>query len=190
MISIINRIEECDDGRHKKRKGDRIEGITLHMFAVPGIHDAAGIARFYRMRKEWTGGQMPYTYVVQPTGDIEQALSIFEVGPHALRWSSSTIGVVHIGDFNKHPPTPEQMHASLDLVAELCAAFELDPTGMDDDGVPIVAGHTERPRATRAEKKICPGALFCPGALHGLHAYRDLVRRVMREAAVQRLISS
>jgi hypothetical protein len=181
MLRLVNRIEECDDGLHKMRPGTSIEGITLHMFAVPSVIDAAGIASFYRQNRQWTGGQMPYTYVVLPSGVIEQALPIWEIGPHALRWSAPTIGVVHIGDFNKHAPPAEQWASSVDLVAELCSALELDPLARDAGGVHVVAGHTERPRATKAKNKDCPGKLF------PLTEYREQVRDAQRESAIQRL---
>ncbi len=182
MLKIHARIDVCDDGKHRERKG-MIQGITCHMFGVPGVHDAAGIARFYRMQPEWTGGQMPYSFVVHPSGCIEQALPLGEVGPHALRWSDVTIGVVHIGDFNRHPVPQTQWQASVELVAELCCAFGLQPS-RPSTAPYEVAGHTERPHATRSPDKVCPGRLW------GMYAYREAVELEMREAAVQRLVAA
>lgn len=171
-MRIYDRIDVCDDGKAKMR-AQPAAGITLHMFAVPGIHDAAGIARFYRAQTQWTGGQMPYTYVVCPDGSIEQALPLGEVGPHALRWSVPTIGIVHLGDFNKYTVPSAQWRASVELVAELCCAQSFSSTE--------VAGHTERPDATRSPDKVCPGRLW------DMYAYRDAVELEIREAAIQRL---
>lgn len=168
---IVDRIAECDDGNHRMRPGEPIQGVTLHMFAVLDIHDAAGIARFFRDNPEWTGGQMSYTYCIQPSGLIELALPILEMGPHAMRWSLPTIGVVCLGDFNKHTPPPPQWNACVDLVAEIGLAL----------GTSDIRGHTERPNATRYPRKNCPGKLF------DLDVFRAQVRQIQSDAAIQRL---
>ncbi len=174
-LQIIQRVAECDDQLHRMRR-ESPEGITLHMFGVPGVHDMAGIARFYRGHPEWTGGQMPYTYGVLAGGFVEQGLPLNEVGPHAKRWNSSTIGVVSLGDFNRHAPTSAQWHSCLDLCAELCVAFRLDPRSKTD-----VAGHTERPHSTNTPGKVCPGRFW------DMAKFRLELDRIVRNAAIQRL---
>lgn len=170
-LEIFDRIALCDDGKHKDRNLPII-GLSMHMFGVPGIHDAQGIAHFYRINTQYTGGQMPYTYVVQPGGAIEQALEIYDVGPHALRWSVPTISIVNIGDFNAHKPTPEQWRASVGLAAELSVAFDCEDK---------IKGHTERPGATRHVGKNCPGRYW------DMNQFRVECWEHAAESAIQRL---
>jgi hypothetical protein len=182
MLEICDRRGECDDGKHRMRVGGRIVGVTIHMYGVPGVGDAAGIARWYRAHPRWTGGQMPYTYVIDASGRVEQALDLYEVGPHARRWSSPTVGIAHIGDFNLTAPAELQVATSALLVSELCLSLGLDPAGMRD-GVHVVAGHTERPGGTRAAKQ-------CPGRRWDMSAYRQRVAVTIRDAAAVRLTAA
>lgn len=171
---IIDRIAVCDDGKHRDRNLPII-GITVHHFAVPGVHDAAGIARFYRANPRWTGGQMPYTFVCTPHGSIEQALPIQEVGPHALRWSEPTVSVVLIGDYSLRPPADVQWQPCVDLCAGLAAALDVADN---------IEGHTDRPNATRSTSKHCPGLQF------DMNKFRVEVWEAMRESAIQRLANN
>jgi hypothetical protein len=167
----------CDDGRHQDR-GAQAKGITIHMFGVEGITDAAGVARWMKLNPQWTGGQMCYTVVVGKHR-VELALPWWEVGPHALRWSSPTIGVVAICDFNLRRPTNEQWALTVDVTAELINALGLDPMSSSH-----LAGHTERPDASKSKGKVCPGKLW------DLDKFRRDVRDFRREAAIQRLETS
>lgn len=165
------------DVREVRDVGSRaaVVGVTLHMFGVPGIVDAAGIREFYRTHPEYTGGKMPYTFVINPHGRIEQALGIYDVGPHALRWSSNTIGIVNIGDFNKHRPTQDQWVSTIDLTSEILLALGFGVTRT------TLAGHTERPNSTKSKYKNCPGKLW------DMNSFRDAVIEAQRERAIQRL---
>lgn len=155
MIGILDFIDLCDDGKHKSRAG--VEGVMIHMFGVPGISGACGVAEFYRENPEWTGGQMPYTYVCTESGGIEQALEVYEVGPHARRWSSPMIGIACIGNFNLRAPDYAQWGAAVWLASELTVALGIDVFS------DTVVGHTEMPGATKTPGKICPGKLWDMG---------------------------
>ena len=183
MITVINRIGACDDGKFRAREIDQVVGVTLHHFGVPDVDDMEGIAKFYRQSRVWTGGSMPYTFGIHPGGTIEQGLQIREVGPHAKRWSVPTIGVVLFGNFDAVAPAVRQWMSAVELVAELCSAFGLDPMG-GVDGVPVVAGHTERPNATSYPGKNCPGEAFPLGK------FRSNVSHMIKDAAIQRLAES
>jgi len=165
----------CDDGIHRQRE-EPPSGITMHQFSVPGIHNAKGIADWYRSNQQYTGGQMPYSIVNPMNGELELALPWNEVGPHALRWSSPTIGVVSIGDFNKQIPTPQQWESAIDIASELCCAYNLCPSD-----VAHLSGHTERPFASKTPGKVCPGNFW------NMDKFREHVTDAMRESAFQRI---
>jgi len=169
MIPIFDRRAECDDGKHRQR-GVKITGVMMHMFGVPGVHDASGIARFYRHNPEWTGGQMPYTYVVDQFGGVELALDLGEVGPHARRWSAPHVGIVGVGDFNASKPRQEQWESAGIVCALLSRAYDCP-----------VFGHTETPGATKYPGKQCPGRHWPMGE------FRDFVASIKREDAIATL---
>lgn len=178
---FANQTDKCDDGKHRARDIDRISGITLHHFGVELATDAECIAEWYRDNPSWTGGQMPYTFVIKPTGVCEQALALREIGPHARRWSSPTVSVVYLGTFDDCAPPQVQWDAGAELVSELCLALRIDPLGRDDDDINLVEGHTARPSATSYPGKSCPGVGF------NMFQFRADVVRLMREGAIQRL---
>lgn len=177
-MRLFDARRECDDGRHKLRDAPA-KGITMHRFWAEGITCAAKVANWMRLNPQWTGGQMCYTVVIGDDGTAELALPWQEIGPHALRWSSPTIGVVALGDFTKRKPTLEQWNGAVDVVAELIAALGLDPMSKTH-----LAGHTERPDATHNPGKVCPGKFW------DMDRFRRDVRDMMRESAIQRIESA
>lgn len=183
-MKVINRIAACDDGAHRMRSLDAVRGLTVHHFGQHIAQDAAGIARFYRANAKWTGGQMPYTLVASPGGRLEQALPLREVGPHALRWSSPTVGLVAVGTFDEDPPSSVQWGVVVECAAELCAALGLDPLGKLPEGEWVLAGHTERRGGTRYKDKSCPGDAW------DMEAFRVEVAQLNQEAALRRLAAA
>jgi hypothetical protein len=180
VIRIYDRIDECDDGKYRARS-EAPKGITLHTFCVPTILDAAGISRWYQQNTQYTGGQMPYTIVARGDGRLERALPLMEVGPHAKRWSSSTIGVVALQDGNAQPPPMALWDALVELCAEFCSAFGWNPLNPV-----ILAGHTEpsRPGSTNWPGKVCPGRFWDMGK------FRSDVDEIQRNMAIQRLVDA
>ena len=107
-IRITDRIAECDDGKRRPRHGAPT-GITIHRIGLSLVHDMIGLAAAFRDTSPYaagayTGGELPYSLLVLPSGDIEQGLALDDVGPHARKWSSPTIGVALLGDFRAHAP--------------------------------------------------------------------------------------
>ncbi len=163
MLRVVDRIAECDDGRHQEVLPEARTHIALHRFGgptLPYVHDAAGIARFYRAHPSYTGGQMPYSVVIYQTREygpimVEQALPISEVGPHALRWSDEAIGVAVLGDFRKAKPSFELWNVTVDI----CAALAF---WVNDNVSEILRGHSELPHGSSDPDKDCPGELGFP----------------------------
>ena len=113
MIGILNRIGLCSKGRFKKRHLSDIIGVVVHRIGpVSGVHkgkrwplsEAETIARFFQNFPAI--GKMPYTFVVLPNGDVEQALPLSYRAPGAINLNPNFIQVAVVGDFRKKPPTP------------------------------------------------------------------------------------
>jgi hypothetical protein len=150
-LRVINRIDVCDDGAHRQVSRSKRRAIAVHRFGVAGVHDASGVAHFFRFSPDWTRGQMPYTFVIAPDGTTEQALPIDEHGPHAAAWNQAALGVACLGDFRSSAPLPVQWAACADLVAAL--VFWLGPEC-------LVRGHDELPGGSADATKECPGKLW------------------------------
>lgn len=153
MLKITDQTKECDDGILKIRDLDTVNRVVIHRIAESlGLY-AAAIAKSFKDTStptsagSYTGGEMPYTFVIGKDGHVEQALEIGEIGPHARMWNRVGIGVACIGDFRKAPPTPEQYAALVDLCTLL---------GWWLGGINLV-GHTDLKDASSDPKKECPG---------------------------------
>lgn len=173
-MRVFDKRDECERASGETIEHESRELIVLHRFggdALPGVECAADIARWYRENPEWTGGRMPYHFVVHATGYVEQALGLREKGAHARRYNKAGIGVAAIGDFRVLPPSPQQWRAAAVTVAGLLEFFGLDPfTG--------VRGHDELLGGSRDPGKRCPGRFWHMGEFRAECA--DEVKRVAR----------
>lgn len=152
-MRVVDRRAACDDRRHRTVGAEQRQLVVVHRFGgarLPHIYSAAGIAAWYRDNQEWTGGQMPYHFVILRDGTVEQALDLSDVGPHARRWNVPGLGVAAIGDFREHPPTLDQMAAAKALTAGLVAWIGRGPYD-------AILGHDELPGGSSDPEKRCPG---------------------------------
>lgn len=158
VVHVRNRIAECavfDKRRHEKPLELRV-GITVHRIerrygGVVGLARAFNDTRPFQPGA-YTDGEMPYTLLGMPDGVVEQGLELGDVGPHARRWSTPTIGVAALGDFRTEHPSPAQWQS----VAVLCAWL----TVWGGWSVEAIRGHDERPGGSADHRKRCPGALW------------------------------
>jgi hypothetical protein len=172
-LHVTNRIAECDDKDHRQVTRSKRRCVAVHRIGgpeLPGVHDAAGVARFARTQPK-LGRQMPYTFVIATDGTTEQALPIDEHGPHAASWNQAAIGVACLGDFRKTAPSNEQWAACADLVAAL--VFWLGPET-------LVRGHDELPGGSADASKQCPGPLWDMGKFRREVASRCDTLRIVR----------
>lgn len=133
----------------------------------------------------YTGGETPYTFVVDRAGDWWQGLRLADTGAHARRWNSAAVGVAVLGDFRKIPPSPEQLSGLLAGLVDLCQALRVDPLGrrrLRGALVRELSGHDELPGGSADASKACPGPLL------DMDSLRADVAALTRARAVNRLL--
>lgn len=158
---VTNVIEELYDGRQRERSLDDVELIAIHRVGVDlkldlslgknGLEVAKQFIHNPEVAK-YTGGQNPYTFIVDPNGKIWQCLPVAEVGNHARRWSVPGLGVAFYGDFRFEAPTDAQRALGGALCHHLVDRLGLTPRD--------IHGHTAVPGATSTPGKECPGRRF------------------------------
>lgn len=184
-VPVLQNIEDVYDGRSFKHSLQP-KGITIHRVGVNkkyGIilgDDAVSVmAHFtgkdtqYPEVAKAVGKKVPYHFLIGEDGTIYQTLPLLEKGYHAMKWSYSTLGIGLIGDFRYEAPTEKQWAASVYLTATLCTAFLIHPDATLEQGAQSIAGHTERPGASKDEDKECPGKFL------SMSRFREEVRLMM-----------
>lgn len=180
-FTVRDLTKESDDKRHTERPLAHVDGVAIHRLATSLGSTADEISRSFQRRGgrysagAYTGHEMPYTLVVTRLGDIQQALPLSEVGPHARRFSASMIGVAVLGDFRTESPGNEQWSRVRELSAWLCLWCRKNGAA--------VYGHDELPGGSADPEKSCPGKLW------DMHRMRlevsrerqDLVARLARK---------
>lgn len=147
-MKIVSRIAECADGKARNVLLSKRHRVILHR--CTGGDGAIQIAEFYRTNPgaaAATGGEMPYHFVINRAGDVEQCLKMTDYGPHARAWSVSGFGVALVGDFRHERPNVSQWQSLGSLCVALCKLW----------GEPAIFGHTELADASTDPNKQCPG---------------------------------
>lgn len=150
-MHIVNKIKAVDEITKKslpKRHLENISCIVLHRIDVGETPEQ--IAQFFASNPEYTGGGMPYAFVIDRKGDVFQCVPVLRIAPGAKALNRPGIQVALIGDFRKEAPKKEQWEATL----QLCAAFH--------SHAKIVTGHTEDKtlKVSVDNDKVCPGRYF------------------------------
>lgn len=128
------------------------EALLIHRCAV-GTNTSDTLRAFegaWPEAAQVTNRKMPYTFCVEPDGDIVQCTPLGKVTPHARSWNQRGIGIAALGDFRRSTPPDVQWYATAVLVATLKAHY----------GFVSVMGHDEAPGSTSDASKQCPGALW------------------------------
>lgn len=145
---------------YKRRHLNEIEGIMIHRVGK----DRATGADFGDTAEEickaftegpaapYTGGKVPYTFIVEGIGRTAQTLPMTWVGPHALRHSLAWLSVAFVGDFRYDPLPDTQFVPGVLLVRALMGSLAL--------GIWAVEGHDAVPGASKNKRKRCPGDKF------------------------------
>ena len=152
---LKNRIVECDDGKARPRDIGRIRKVIIHRLEEALGQDAPTLAKAFRDTSKfaagsYTGGEMPYSFVLTKSGVWEQALALGDVGPHAMRYNAEGVGLAVIGDFRHETPTAVQWIALVEFCCQLVNWI----------GLPVnecLFGHDELPGASKDQEKECPG---------------------------------
>ena len=151
-LNFTDVISQCDDGKHRTRTPLLdIDTIAVHRIGKSLGEDAITICRRFTDDPEvakYTGGEVPYGWIIGAGGIIWQCLPISEVGAHARRWNKQAVGVACIGDFRKHDMPGVQYDSLIKLLAALQFGFPRDLA---------IKGHDELPGASADPNKKCPG---------------------------------
>lgn len=168
-LEFTNVISQCDDGKHRTREPLAvIDTIAVHRIGKSLGEDAITICRRFIDDPEvakYTGGEVPYGFIIGAGGTIWQCLPISEVGAHARRWNKQAVGVACIGDFRKHVMPIVQYDKLIKLLAVIQFGFPRDLA---------IKGHDELPGASSDPNKKCPGdKLSMHGVRGAVWAYLD-----------------
>lgn len=172
-LHFIDVISQCADGKVAVRDLDGIDTIAVHRVGFSLGEDAITICRRFIDDPDvakYTGGEVPYTFIIGENGTLWQCLPVSEIGAHARRWNAQALGVACIGDFRTYDMPDAQLRQLVKLCAALQYAF---PKGL------AVKGHDELPGGSSNPNKRCPGDRL----------KMDEVRRLVREyRSVNRLL--
>ena len=142
------------------------------------VSTALQIAKLFHANPDWTGSNiMPYTFVICPSGLIEQALDLRVISPHAWHRNTDTLGIAVIGDHRKEQPPSPQVDA---LVAICCAFVDWLGSSVQD----VVFGHDELPEGSSDKTKECPGRNL------PMHVVRLEVHELLRSRGHKTLIQA
>jgi hypothetical protein len=165
MFAHLPKINNCiQEQTREPLQRSVIEGVVVHRIGKELGLTGHEVARSFADTStkfsagSYTGGRVPYTFLVRPDGQVDQMLALYDVGPHALRWSTRSIGLACSGDFRKHKPTAEQWLAASQMATAI--RMWIGPTCW-------VEGHTDLPDATKDKTKECPGRLWDMRAFRG-----------------------
>lgn len=159
-LEFTDVISQCDDGKpHARELLTDIDTIAVHRIGKSLGEDAITICRRFIDDPEvakYTGGEVPYGFIIGANAHIWQCLPISDVGAHARRWNKQAIGVACIGDFRKHMMPVVQYDKLIKLLAVLQFGFPRDLA---------IKGHDELPGGSSDPNKKCPGDLLPMGAV-------------------------
>lgn len=126
------------------------------------MRSASDIAKWYHDNPSYTGGRMPYHFVITPAGEIQQGAPLYIKAPGAKAYNAAGIQIACIGDFRKRAAPARQAVALTEMCSELIVAF---------GGLEIV-GHTENLAVNSSANK----AKICPGKHLNLDGLRSIVK--------------
>lgn len=154
MLRVRNRIADCVDGKPHSRALKDIDKVVVHRIERELGLDAPAIARSFQDTAKfkagsYTGGEMPYTFIICEDGMVDQALELSDAGPHVRRYNHCAVGVAVIGDFRYDEPKAAQWVNLVELSVELLRWLGLGSHGL--------YGHDELPDASADPLKKCPG---------------------------------
>lgn len=186
-MKIVDIVDQVDDGKPRLRDFDKIRCFAVHRVGRLLNRKLAVVSNLGRTAEQicdrflndpevakYTGGEIPYTFIIEEDGTIKQCLPIDDVGQHARRWNTIALGIAVIGDFRHEDPTPSQWVSLVDLLVALCEAWAVDPTE-------AVRGHSELKGGSIDPEKRCPGGRL------DMVRLRDEVASLIKEIGRRRL---
>lgn len=161
QVHVHNKIPVCHNGIFPTRPWSRITHIVVHRIGRELGTTCEELAAAFKDTStpqspgSFTAGQFPYSFFIDPDGEVHQTLYIEDVSWHARRWSYPGLGVAVSGDFRVEPLSPKQYTALVSLCSLLAYFLR----------VYNLVGHTELKNASRDPEKECPGKFLDMDAL-------------------------
>ena len=152
--------------RYRKRALARVDAVLLHHTAAPPekrcdwASELARHAAYHIKHHGWPG--IGYHCAIAPDGQCFKTNRLDTSSHHCPNWNLRGIGVVLLGDFTQHPPTPAALDTLAALLVELRAALP---------SLRLLKAHREC-RAT-----ACPGAALTAAMLDALASKARLDRQ-------------
>lgn len=97
--------------------------IVIHHTGGKDIDASAAQIHEWHISQGWTG--IGYHFVIRKDGTVEVGRPEWAVGSHAYGENYHTLGIHISGDFETAQPTPEQIAACSELVADLCRDYDI-----------------------------------------------------------------
>ena len=149
-LFIRNQIAHCSDEKPRGRKFENVDKLIIHRVGASLGGNGPSIAAAFRDQSQfaagsYTGGEMPYHFVLRENGIIDQCLTLGDHAPHARRFNATGLALAVVGDFRIAAPGVDQWEA----LRAFCGLWFL--YGLE------VYGHDELPGASKDPAKACPG---------------------------------
>jgi hypothetical protein len=142
--------------------------IMGHNLGVQLSNDIAGIAKGQSLLPDV--GALAYTAAFLPNGDVEIGRELSHCTPHARSRNEHGLGLVFVGNFDRHPPTDAALNAGAEFVAHICRELPLSTEWIE--------GHREIPGGSLRKNNTCPGLKF------SVSGFRELVLAKLRTMSV------
>lgn len=143
LINYIDKVRRKKPD--EKRRLNQVTHIVMHHTAWTKDATVDDIAKIHIDQNGWRS--VGYHYLITKKGTVYQLKKYEDIGANVKGFNTQSIGIVMNGNFETEMPTPEQIAAGKELVANIMADFGRQLT---------VIGHREAPKASTA----CPGIYF------------------------------
>lgn len=94
-----------------------INMVVVHHAATGWWVTPESIRRYHSVSLGWP--DIGYHFLVEHDGDIFYVGDIATIRAHAYAWNTETIGVCLVGNFDEGWPTPQQLHSTRMLIANI-----------------------------------------------------------------------
>lgn len=129
-----------------------VRRITVHHSAIPSVglteraaivRQLQGIQREHMSRRGEPFADIGYHYVIDPTGQIWEGRSLSLQGAHVANQNEHNLGIMCMGNFDRHSPTQAQLSTLQGFVNNQMHRY----------GVPVARVYTHR----ELGRSACPG---------------------------------
>ena len=148
---------------------ENIQGIVIHHSGEDDVDLSAADIHRIHLGNKWSG--IGYHFVDRWDGTVERGRPEWAQGAHSPGANRFTLGVHVAGCFSGRLPGEAQLQALVNLLADLCEKYGLNPMGQLWNGKDVISGHRDWI------------ATECPGQM--LYSILPQIRQQVAEAIAQ-----